>query len=34
VLGKYIISDKPMTIEQWAAERATVVNEVIDDSAT
>jgi hypothetical protein len=31
VLGKYIISDKPMTIEQWAAERATVVNEVIDD---
>jgi hypothetical protein len=34
VLGKYIISDKPMTIEQWAAERATVVNEVIDDSVT
>jgi hypothetical protein len=34
VLGKYIISDRPMTIEQWAAERATVVNEVIDDSAT
>jgi hypothetical protein len=32
VLGKYIISDKPMTIEQWAAERATVVNEVIDDT--
>jgi hypothetical protein len=31
VLGKYIISDKPMTLEQWAAERATVVNEVIDD---
>ena len=28
VLGKYIISDRPMTIEQWAAERATVVNEV------
>ena len=29
VLGKYIISDKPMTIEQWAAERATVINDVI-----
>ena len=25
VLGKYIISDRPMTVEQWAAERATVV---------
>ena len=34
VLGKYLISDHPMTVEQWAAERATVVNEVIDDSAT
>ena len=33
VLGKYIISDHPMTAEQWAAERATVVNEVIDDTA-
>ena len=33
VLGKYIISDHPMTVEQWAAERATVVNEVIDDTA-
>jgi hypothetical protein len=33
VLGKYIISDRPMTAEQWAAERATVVNEVIDDTA-
>ena len=32
VMGKYIISDHPMTIEQWAAERATVVNEVIDDT--
>jgi hypothetical protein len=30
-MGKYIISDRPMTIEQWAAERATVVNEVIDE---
>jgi hypothetical protein len=34
VLGKYIISDRPMTTEEWAAERATVVNEVIDDSVT
>jgi hypothetical protein len=33
VLGKYIISDRPMTVEQWAAERATVINEVIDDTA-
>ena len=32
--SKYLISDHPMTIEQWAAERATVVNEVIDDSVT
>jgi len=32
VLGKYIISDKLMTIEQRAAERATVINEVIDDT--
>ena len=32
VLGKYIISDKPMTVEQWAAERATVINEVIDET--
>jgi hypothetical protein len=30
-MGNYIISDRPMTVEQWAAERATVVNEVIDD---
>jgi hypothetical protein len=34
VLGKYIISDKPMTLEEWASARATVVNEVIDDSVT
>ena len=27
VLGKYIISDKPMTEEQWAKERATVIDE-------
>jgi hypothetical protein len=32
VLGKYLISDKPMTIEEWASARATVVNEVIDDA--
>jgi hypothetical protein len=32
VMGKYIISDRPMTIEQWAAERATVINEVVDDT--
>jgi hypothetical protein len=32
VMGKYLISDKPMTLEQWAAERATVINEVIDDT--
>ena len=31
VLGKYIISDRPMTIEQWAAERATVVNDVVEE---
>jgi hypothetical protein len=31
VMGKYLISDKPMTIEQWAAERATVINEVVVD---
>jgi hypothetical protein len=27
VMGKYIISDKPMTEEQWARERATVIDE-------
>ena len=26
VLGKYIISDKPMTEEEWMRERATVVD--------
>ena len=31
VLGKYIISDRPMTVEQWAAERATVVNDVVEE---
>jgi hypothetical protein len=34
VMGKYIISDKPMTLEEWASARATVINEVIDDSVT
>jgi hypothetical protein len=23
-IGKYIISDRPMTLEEWARERATV----------
>jgi hypothetical protein len=32
VMGKYLISDKPMTLEEWASARATVINEVIDDS--
>jgi hypothetical protein len=27
VLSKYIISDRPMTEEQWAAERATIIDE-------
>ena len=31
VLGKYIISDHPMTAEQWAAERATVINDVVEE---
>jgi hypothetical protein len=26
VLGKYIISDKPMTEEEWARKRATVID--------
>jgi hypothetical protein len=26
VLGKYLISDKPMTEEEWAKERATVID--------
>jgi hypothetical protein len=32
VMGKYLISDKPMTLEEWASARATVINEVIDDT--
>jgi hypothetical protein len=31
VMGKYIISDHPMTVEQWAAERATVINDVVEE---
>jgi hypothetical protein len=31
VMGKYIISDRPMTVEQWAAERATVIDEVVEE---
>jgi hypothetical protein len=27
VLGKYIISDRPMTEEEWARERATVIDD-------
>ena len=26
VTGKYVISDKPMTEEQWISERATVID--------
>jgi hypothetical protein len=29
VLGKYIISDHPMTEEEWARERATVIDETV-----
>ena len=28
-LGKYIISDKPLTEEEWARERATVIDEKV-----
>jgi hypothetical protein len=31
VLGKYIISDKPMTLEEWASARATVIEETAED---
>jgi hypothetical protein len=31
-LGKYIISDRPLTEEQWAAERATIIDDVGDRS--
>ena len=30
-MGKYIISDRPMTVEQWAAERATVIDDVVEE---
>jgi hypothetical protein len=29
VLGKYIISNRPMTEEEWARERATVIEEKV-----
>jgi hypothetical protein len=29
VLGKYIISDRPMTKKEWARERATVIDEKV-----
>jgi hypothetical protein len=28
-LGKYIISDRPMTEEEWERERATVIDEKV-----
>jgi hypothetical protein len=31
VMGKYIISDRPMTEAEWAAERATVINDVVEE---
>jgi hypothetical protein len=31
VLRKYIISDKPMTEEQWALERADVIDVTPED---
>jgi hypothetical protein len=30
-LGKYIISDKPMTEEQWTKERATLIDVTPED---
>jgi hypothetical protein len=30
-IGKYIISDKPMTEAQWAAERATIIDDVVEE---
>jgi hypothetical protein len=29
VLGRYLISDKPMTEEEWARERATVIDDEV-----
>jgi hypothetical protein len=31
VLGRYIISDRPMTEEQWTRERATLIDVTPDD---
>jgi hypothetical protein len=33
VLGKYLISDQPMTEEQWAREQATVIDEQTNNDA-
>jgi hypothetical protein len=30
VMGKYLISDHPMTPEQWSAERATIIDDVVE----
>ena len=34
VLGKYLISDKPMTEEQWAKERATMIDVTLEADKT
>jgi hypothetical protein len=34
VMGKYIISDRPMSEEQWARERATVIDETATEVPT
>jgi hypothetical protein len=33
VLGKYLISDKPMSEEDWARERATVIDTTFDEAS-
>jgi hypothetical protein len=30
VMGKYLISDHPMTPEQWSTERATIIDDVVE----
>jgi hypothetical protein len=30
-LGKYVISDKPMTEEEWTRQRATLIDVTPDD---
>ena len=30
-VGKYIISDRPMTEAEWAAERATIIDDVVEE---